>query len=331
MIAVGMHNAITDVDGIRVGNCHDRTIRSGVTVILPDQPCVAAADIRGGAPGTRETDLLDPANTVKTIDALVFSGGSAFGLEAASGATSWLAGQGRGLAVRGVRIPIVPAAVIFDPPIGGPQDWHEDPPHRGMAIKACENAGRSVAQGNVGAGMGATAGPLKGGLGTASFLCDDGIQVGALAIANPFGSTVAPGSSTFWAAPYEMAGELGGQLMLGSIGLEAMPYDLPGEEGANTTLVAVATNLRLTRSQAKRVAIMVQDGLARAIRPVHSPFDGDSVFVLATGTISMEVTPPLLATVGLLAADATARAIAKGVYNAETLGGFASYREMFGK
>ncbi len=332
MIAVGTHNAITDVDGIRVGNCHDRAIRSGVTVILPDQPCIAAGDIRGGAPGTRETDLLDPANTVEKIDALVFSGGSAFGLDAASGATTWLARHGRGLAVRGVTIPIVSAAVIFDPPIGGPQDWHEAPPHREMAISACDRASVAVDQGNVGAGIGATAGPLKGGLGTASFVRDDGIQVGALAIANPFGSTVAPGTATFWAAPYEMDGEFGGQSTLGPISMEDISYDLMGEGGANTTLVAIATNLRLTRAQAKRIAIMAQDGLARAIRPVHTPFDGDSVFVLATGAhAAPTVTPQLLAAVGLLAADAAARAIAKGVYRAESLGDFPSYREKFKK
>lgn len=332
MIAVGKHNAITDVDGIRVGNCHDRTIRSGVTVILPDQPCIAAGDIRGGAPGTRETDLLDPANSVETIDALVFSGGSAFGLDAASGATTWLARQGRGLAVRGVSIPIVSAAVIFDPPIGGPQDWHEAPPHRAMAITACEGASLIFEQGNVGAGMGATAGLLKGGLGTASFVRGDGIQVGALAIANPFGSTVAPGTATFWAAPYEMDGELGGQSTLGPIAAEDISYDSLGEAGGNTTLVAIATNLRLSRVQAKRLAMMAQDGLARAIRPVHTPFDGDSVFVLATGThVEQSVTPQLLASVGLLAADAAARAIAKGVYSAESLGDFPSYREKFKK
>jgi len=331
MIAVGQHNAITDVDGIRVGNVHDHRIRSGVTVLLPDQPCVAAADIRGGAPGTRETDLLDPANTVETIHGLVFSGGTAFGLDAASGAISWLAGQGRGAEVRGVIVPIVPAAIIFDPPAGGAQDWHQSPPHRAMAIEACGAASIRIEQGNVGAGMGATAGTLKGGLGSASVIRDDGIQVGALAIANPFGSTVAPNSSVFWAAPYELAGELGGQSALPVMASEDVPYPIPGMEGANTTLVAVATNLALTRGQAKRLAIMAQDGLARAIRPVHSPFDGDSVFALATGTLKdIEVTPMLLADVGLLAADAAARAIAKGVYHAESLGDFPSYKDQFG-
>jgi L-aminopeptidase/D-esterase-like protein len=330
MIAVGQRNAITDVDGIRVGNVHDHRIRSGVTVLLPDQPCVAAADIRGGAPGTRETDLLDPANSVETINGLVFSGGTAFGLDAASGVVSWLASEGRGARVRDVTVPIVPAAIIFDPPAGGAQDWHQNPPHRSMAIEACKAASTSFDQGNVGAGLGAIAGPLKGGLGSASVVRGDGIQVGALAIANPFGSTVAPGSTVFWAAPYEMAGELGGQAALPAIKPADMPYVLPGMEGANTTLVAVATNLSLTRSQAKRLAIMAQDGLARAIRPVHSPFDGDSVFALATGTLDIAVTPPLLADVGLLAADAAARAIAKGVYNAESLGDFPSYKDQFG-
>ena len=330
MIAVGKHNAITDVDGIRVGNAHDARIRSGVTVILPDHPCVAAADIRGGAPGTRETDLLDSANSVETIHGLVFSGGTAFGLDAASGAVSWLSGQGRGAKVRGISVPIVPAAIIFDSPAGGAQDWHQNPPHRTMAIEACGAASSVIEQGNIGAGFGATAGRLKGGLGTASTLRKDGIQVGALAITNPFGATVVPGSSVFWAAPYEMAGELGHQSALPRIAPEDMPYGITGMEGANTTLVVVATNLGLNRGQAKRLAIMAQDGLARAIRPVHTPFDGDSVFALATGTLrDVPVTPLLLAAVGLLAADAAARAIAKGVYHAQSLGDFPSYKEQF--
>jgi L-aminopeptidase/D-esterase-like protein len=330
MFSVGRRNAITDVDGIKVGSRADSSIRSGVTVILPDRPCVASADIRGGAPGTRETDLLDPANSVETIDALVFSGGTAFGLDAAAGAVSWLARHGRGIEVRGVRVPIVPAAIIFDPPAGGRQDWHQSPPHRAMADAACDAAGLEVEQGNVGAGMGATAGPLKGGLGTASLLRRDGIEVGALAIANPFGSTVVPGSDTFWAAPLELSDELGGQSDIGRIAVDDLPYQVPGDAAGNTTLVVVATNLPLTKVQARRVAIMAQDGFARAIRPVHTPFDGDSVFVLATGThTSVSVDAPLLATVGMMAADVAARAIAKGVYHAESLGAFPSYREKY--
>jgi len=328
--AVGPRNAITDVDGIRVGNHADAGMRSGVTVILPDTPCVAAADIRGGAPGTRETDLLDPANSVEVIHGLVFSGGSAFGLDAAAGAVSWLAVQGRGLEVRGVRVPIVPAAIIFDAPAGGRQDWHDDPPYRRMATAACEAAGLDVAQGNVGAGLGATAGPLKGGLGTASCLVD-GYQVGALAISNPFGSTVAADSGVFWAGPLEMDGELGVQPDLPRLRPEERGYEPFGEAAGNTTLVAVATNAKLSKAQAQRVAIMAQDGFARAIRPVHSPFDGDSVFVLATGTAQQPVDPPTLSSLGMAAADAVARAIAKGVYNAESLGAFKSYRETYGE
>lgn len=331
-LSAGELNAITDVDGIKVGNAEDAQIRSGVTVILPDAPCVAAADIRGGAPGTRETDLLDPANSVEAIDALVFSGGSAFGLEAANGVVSWLVEQGRGFEVRGVRVPIVPAAVIFDPPAGGPQDWHASPPHRGWAAQACAAASRKVAQGNVGAGMGATAGALKGGLGTASIVGVDGLQVGALAIVNAFGSTVVPDSDVFWAAPLELEGELGGQSDVPKIDPRRLDYPIPGAAAGNTTLAVAATNARLTKGQAKRVAIMAQDGFGRAIRPVHSPFDGDSVFVLATGTHDGEtVDPPALAALGLMAADAVARAIAKGVYHAESLGDFKSYRDTFGR
>ncbi len=327
--AVGPRNAITDVDGIRVGNHSDEGMRSGVTVVLPDEPVVAAADIRGGAPGTRETDLLDPVNSVETIDALVFSGGTAYGLDAAAGVVGWLAAQGRGLEVRGVRVPIVPAAIIFDPPAGGRQDWHADPPYRQMAAAACDAASLEVSQGNFGAGHGATAGPLKGGLGTASIVTADGLQVGALAISNPFGSTVAPGSDVFWAAPYELADELGGQSPLPGIGLDGLPYEMPGHAAGNTTLVAVATNAALSKAQARRVAIMAQDGFARAIRPVHTPFDGDSAFVMATGTLGKEIDPPALLALGQAVADVVARAIAKGVYNADGLGDFRSYRETY--
>ena len=270
MIAVGQHNAITDVDGIRVGNVHDGRIRSGVTVLLPDQPCVAAADIRGGAPGTRETDLLDPANSVETIHGLVFSGGTAFGLDAASGAISWLAGQGRGVEGSRHHGPNRPGRDHFRSAggwcAGLAPEIHPIAPWRSRHVVRLR---QRIEQGNVGAGMGATAGTLKGGLGTASRCREDGIQVGALAIANPFGSTgarlirvlgrtVRNGRRTGWA--------------IGAPGMapEDMPYHIPGMEGANTTLVAVATNLALTRGQAKRMAIMAQDGSrGQSVRFIH--------------------------------------------------------------
>lgn len=334
----GPRNLLSDVDGIRVGNAGSMAARSGVTVVLPDLPAVAAVDVRGGGPGTRETDALDPANLVETADAVVLSGGSAFGLDAAQGAMSWLAARGRGFRVSGAVVPIVPCAILFDLANGGDKGWGADSPYRGLAAEACGAAGLDFALGNAGAGLGAKAGGLKGGLGSASFVTQDGLQVGALVAVNPLGHTVMPGTSTFWAWDLEVDGELGGQTpparpVPPGAGLELPPV-LAGtgaEPGANTTIGVVATNARLSRVEAKRIAIMAHDGYARAIRPVHTPFDGDTVFVLATGTVD----PPgsraaLLFRLGAMAADCVARAVARGVFEAETLGGKVSYRERYG-
>ena len=330
MIRPGARNLITDVPGIRVGNAQDMKLLTGVTVLLPDRPCVAAVDVRGGGPGTRETDALDPANLVETVDALVLSGGSAFGLDAASGVSSWLAARGRGFAVGPARVPIVPAAILFDLLNGGDKDWGDTPPYREMARAACDAAAADFALGNAGAGTGAKAGALKGGLGSVSAIDDvTGFAIGALAAVNPVGSVVMPGQSTLWAWAFELDGELGGQ---------APPHrpvppepDLPSElhPGANTTLVAVAVDAPLTRAQALRVAIMAQDGIARAIRPAHTPYDGDTVFVLATGE-GHPPGPAVVARIGTLAADCVSRAIARGVYEAAPAGRWPSWRTTFG-
>lgn len=323
----GPRNAITDVPGIRVGQAADPLAWTGVTVVLPDAPAVAACDIRGGGPGTRETDLLAPSALVERVHALCLSGGSAFGLEAASGVMDYLAAQGIGFAVGTARVPIVPAAILFDLLNGGDKGWSV-PPYRALAQQACATAGLTVTQGNAGAGYGAKAGRLKGGLGTTS-LRVGGDWVGALVAANPVGSVLHPGTRSFWAWPFERDGELGGQVPPGAAvpDLTAWTETALPQLGANTTLAVVATDAPLSKTDAQRLAIMAQDGIARAIRPVHTPFDGDSVFALATGDGS-GVDPHRLARLGQAAADCVARAVARGVYEAESLGGFPSYRSL---
>ncbi len=328
MITPGPRNLITDVPGIRVGNAGHARHLTGVTVVLPERPAVAAVDVRGGGPGTRETDALDAAALVDRVDAVVLSGGSAFGLDAASGVSAWLAARGRGFAVGEARVPIVPAAILFDLPHAGQADWGAAPPYRALAATACDSAAADFALGNQGAGLGASAGALKGGLGSVSAVDEDGLTVGALAAANPAGAVVVQGQSAFWAWALEQDGELGGQ----TPPRQPVPLepDLPEElrPGTNTTLAVVAVGERLTRVQAQRVAIMAQDGIARAVRPAHTPFDGDSVFVLATGT-GHPPGPAMVARIGALAADCVARAIARGVFAAEPAGGLPSYRETY--
>jgi len=337
-IRPGPLNLITDVPGVGVGNAHDPRAWTGVTVVLFETPACIAADVRGGGPGTREIAALDPAATVQTADAVVLSGGSAFGLDAAQGAMEWLAARGRGVAVGPARVPIVPAAILFDLLNGGDKGWTE-PPYRALAAEACAAAetcaGTAHALGNAGAGYGAKAGPLKGGLGGASAVLPDGTTVGALVAANPVGSVVMPGSATLWAWPFEQAGEMGGQVPPpGPVPMEP-EFSRSAEDtpGANTTLAVVATDADLTRAELQRVAIMAQDGLARAIRPVHTPFDGDVAFACATGRRSLGADGRVtaLAAIGAVAADCVARAIGRAVYEAATLGPKPGYREAFGR
>jgi len=332
MTRPGPLNLITDVEGLKVGNAEDHDALSGVTVVLPDRRAVCSVDVRGGGPGTRETDALDPSCLVDAVDAVVLSGGSAFGLDSASGVMSWLATRRRGFEIADVVVPIVPAAILFDLMNGGDKSWGETPPYRALGIAAASHAERAFALGNSGAGMGGTAGDLKGGLGSASAVADDGLQVGALVAVNCVGSGVIPGTDTLWAWPFEQAGEMGGQRAPTLDGDLAMAESLPGLPGENTTLGVVATNARLTKGQAKRVAIMAHDGYARAIRPIHTPFDGDSIFALAlAGWGPDEVDPVLLARIGSLAADCMARAIGRALWHAEPLGTVAAYRTRFGK
>jgi L-aminopeptidase/D-esterase-like protein len=336
MTRPGPRNLITDVAGLKVGQAEDRDALSGVTVLLTEKSCQAAVDVRGGAPGTRETEALDPVSLGGRVDAITLAGGSVYGLDAASGAMAWLGARGRGFqfAPNTPSAPIVPAAIIFDLLNGGKKDWGETPPYRALALDAIARAESTFALGNHGAGLGARAGLYKGGTGSASALSDDGFTVGALAIVNAVGSPVIPGTDVFWAFPFEQNGEFGGRKLdhdFSGIDLD-LPRDTKGgaAASANTTIAIVATDADLSRVELKRLAIMAADGFARALRPVHAPTDGDTVFALSTG--NRAISEPRfrdLMRMGTLAADCLARAIARGVYEAETIGGMKSYRELF--
>ena len=342
MLRHGPRNLITDVDGILVGNAEDHRLRSGVSVVLCETPAMASVDVRGGAPGTRETDLLDPSCMVDRVDAVCLSGGSAYGLSSADGVMRWLRERGRGLAIADVVVPIVPTAILFDLLNGGDKRW-DWPPYRELAYDATGRAARDFALGNAGAGLGAKAGNLKGGLGSASAVDPaNGLQVGALVAVNARGYTTMGDMAQFWAWPLEQGKEFGGLPPPGrGLGL-AVPHDRadlthdPADAArrdprANTTIAVVATNARLDKASARRLAVMAQDGLVRAIRPVHTPQDGDTVFAVATGRHDLGNDALALSELGTLAADCLARAVARGVYNAETLGAAPSWREKFGR
>jgi L-aminopeptidase/D-esterase-like protein len=324
----GRLNLITDVEGILVGNAEHKTARTGVTVVVPNAG-VAGVAIQGGAPGTRETDLLNPSCLVERVDAIVLAGGSVFGLDAAGGVAAAIAAQSKGLSVGGMVVPIVPAAVLFDLLNGGDKAWGAVPPYRDLGAAALAAATRDFALGNAGAGYGARAGRLKGGLGSASWVTEDGLQIGALAAVNAFGSALVPGTPQFWAAPFERDGEFGGRGLPSPIPSFDHEPEIakPALAAANTTLAVVATNAALTKADAQRIAVMAQDGLARAIRPVHTPYDGDVVFAIGTG--SRPVRGPIdVFRVGALAADCLARAVARGVYAARDLGDIRAYRSL---
>ncbi|HEV3185789.1 MAG TPA: P1 family peptidase [Xanthobacteraceae bacterium] len=326
-------NLITDVDGLRVGHADDRALASGVTAIVFDAPAVAAIDIRGGGPGTRETDLLDPAMTVDHIDAIALSGGSALGLEAAAGVQAWLREQGRGFAVRSARVPIVPGAILFDLLNGGDKDWGRFPPYRDLGYRAALAAASDFALGSTGAGLGATTVDLKGGLGSASVVTGSGYTIGALAAVNAAGSVVVGGGPWFWAAPFERDREYGGCGFPSPLPAGALAPRTKGSVQESTTLAVVATDAALTKAQLNRVAVMAQTGLARAIHPVHTPLDGDVVFAVATGRKAAPDPVLGLTEIGSAAADTLARAVARGVYEATALpfpGAVPSWRDRFG-
>lgn len=318
-------NLITDVPGLRIGQAEDILARTGVTVLLGDAPMVCAVDARGGGPASRELDVLKAENLVQEIDALVLSGGSVYGLAAADGVAAWLGAHGRGYGdpSRGAPLsPIVPAACLYDLANGGAKAWGQQPPYRDLGLAAVNAAASTIdgrfELGGTGAGFGALAGALLGGVGSASAMVDDAV-IGALAVVNSFGSVVVPGDRAFWAAPFEVGDEFGG-VAASTTNVAFNDWGLWKGAAAprqNTTLVCVATDLALSRVELQRVAIMAQDGLARAIRPAHAPFDGDIVFALSTARRPAPKDAPrplLVARLGAAAADVVARAIARGVF-----------------
>jgi L-aminopeptidase/D-esterase-like protein len=311
LMTPGARNLITDVPGVLVGNASDAVVRSGVTVVTAARPFVAAVHVMGGAPGTRETDLLAPENTVEAVDALVLSGGSAWGLDAAGGVMSCLRAAGRGFPAAGVRVPIVPAAILFDLANGGEKDW-EDSPYPALGRAAFAAAATGFALGTEGAGYGARAAGLKGGLGSASAVLASGVTVGALVAVNAVGG-VCDEAGRFWAAPFEIGGEFGGRGVP-----EAAPVpEFPATKmipGAHTTIAVVATDAALTKAGAKRMAVAAHDGLARAIVPAHTPMDGDLVFGLSTGDRALADPVRDAAVIGHVAAVCLSRAIARAVY-----------------
>ncbi|HEY9451217.1 MAG TPA: P1 family peptidase [Bradyrhizobium sp.] len=331
-----MKNLLTDVPGVRVGHADDEALASGVTAIVFDAPATASIDVRGGGPGTREDAALKPESTVEAIDGIALSGGSAHGLDAAGGIQAWLAEQGRGFRIREAVIPIVPGAICFDLLNGGNKAWGRFPPYRDLGYAAARAAGADFALGSVGAGLGATTANLKGGLGSASARTEGGVTVGALAVVNAIGSVTVGDGPWFWAAPFEIGNEFGGRGLPPSFTPDMLKARLKGGPAAtaleNTTLVVVVTDAMLTKAQARRLAMIAQTGMARAIYPVHAPLDGDVVFAAATG---MKPVDPLfgLTELGMVAANTVARAIARGVHGATALpflGALPAWSDRFG-
>lgn len=322
-------NLLTDVSGIAVGNAEDLRLGSGVTAILFDRPAVASVSVLGGAPGGRDTELLAPHNTVEAVDAIVLSGGSAFGLDAAGGVQAVLREQGRGIAIGAVRVPIVSQAILFDLTNGGDKDWGRFSPYRDMGYSAACAVGRSFMLGSVGAGTGATTATVKGGLGSASAVSAAGHTVAAIVAVNAVGAPTVGTGPHFWSAPFECDAEFGG---LGMPATFDTALRTKGGRGTSTTIGLVATDAALTKAQALRLAIMAHDGLARAVLPAHAPLDGDTIFAASTGLRPMANPVLELTELGHLATQVMARAIARGVYEASALpvpGAQLSWRDRF--
>ena len=326
-------NLITDLAGIRVGHAHDARVATGVTVVVFDQANVASGVTRGGAPGSRDTALLEPEMTVTSIDAVVLSGGSLFGLDAAGGVVSFLRGQGRGLMIRSINVPIAVQAHIFDLLNGGDKNWGRMPPYWELGWRATEAAATGGFElGTVGGGYGATTATFKGGLGSASATTASGFSVGAIAVTNAVGSATIGEGPHFWAAACEVGAEFGGLGHPRHVAPDALALRMKRGAPPSTTVALVVTDARLSKAQAKRLAIMADDGLARAVRPAHAPMDGDTVFAVATLAKPMRDEVHDLTEIGLAAADCLARAVARGVYEATTLpfpGALPAWRDRF--
>ncbi|MDA4848213.1 P1 family peptidase [Hoeflea poritis] len=321
MTKTGPRNLITDVGGLLVGNAQDARLKSGVTAIVCQDDAVASVQVLGGAPGTRDTDLLEPHNTVERVNAIALSGGSAFGLDAASGVQAALREKGVGFQIGDAVIPIVPGAILFDMINGGDKNWGLYPPYRELGYEATLAAGPDFDTGTAGAGAGATTAELKGGLGSASTVLDNGVTVGALVAVNSVGTVNMAGGAHFWAAPFEIADEFGGlglpsPLPESTADLRIKFRERQTLEGANTTISVIATDAVLTKAEAKRLAVAAHDGYARAIWPAHTPYDGDLIFCLATGTSGKKLDVDGFLDLCAMAAATMSRAIARGIYDA---------------
>jgi L-aminopeptidase/D-esterase-like protein len=325
---------VSGFPGLAVGHATDPLLKSGVTVFLPDTPAVAAVHVSGGAPATRETNVLAPGNTVERVDAIVLSGGSAYGLSAADGVMAWLAAKGRGFRVGDARVPIVPAAALFDLNNGGDKSAiARQPIYAALGEAACEAAGGRASEGSLGAGTGATTADIKGGFGAATTMLADGGTLAAFAAVNPVGRVTFGASPHFRAAPFEQDAEFGG------LGL---PSPLPSEATAvvtkqadvrsATTLAVIATDYALTRDEAKRLAIAAHDGIALAIFPAHTPFDGNTVFALTTSLRQPVDERRHLTLLCAAAASTLARAISRAIYTAEAAPGdrLPTWRDRYG-
>ncbi len=332
----GKSNLITDVSGVLVGNAVDVAARTGVTVLLTPDRAVAGVEQRGGAPGTRETDMMDPSCLVDAVDAIVLSGGSVYGLDAAGSVTNILGARGQGFVLGDSPLvaPIVPAAILFDLRNGGDKDWGEEPPYRRLGNEAMKAASKKFDLGNSGAGFGALAGAWKGGLGSASLVTDDGFEVGALVVVNSFGSPVMPDGKTLWAATSAIGDEMGTDPTAAIAGARP-PVGFPPDTkagslpGMNTSIGIVAVNASLTSAEAGRLATMAEDGLARSIRPIHTPMDGDTIFAVATARKELgETRPGDLARLGTLAADCLTRAVGRAIHEARSLGSATAFHDL---
>ncbi|MEB2845127.1 peptidase T4 [Rhizobiales bacterium RZME27] len=330
-MTASLRNLLTDIEGVAVGHATDLVLGSGVTAIVFDKPVIASGSVLGGAPGGRDTALLDPSMTVETVDAFVLSGGSAFGLDAAGGVQAGLRQIGRGLTVGTTKVPIVPQAILMDLLNGGNKDWGRHSPYRDMGFQAFEAAkSGDFALGTVGAGTGATTATFKGGIGSASARTKAGHTVAALVAANALGSVTIGDSPHFWAAPFEREKEFGG---LGMPATFDTDMRLKGINVTATTVGVVLTDAVLTKAQAHRLSILAHDGLARAVLPAHLPFDGDTMFAAATAKKPVTDVAELME-IFHLATLVTARAIARGVYEATALpvkSAQAAWQDRFGK
>ncbi len=325
---INKNNQITDVVGIRVGNAQNKAVQTGVTLIVPDKPALCAVDVRGGGPGTRETDAISSEGSVKSADAIVLSGGSVYGLDAASELTKILGANRIGYEVAPAPVPvspIIPAAILFDNANGGDKAWGEDPPYARLARQAYARLATQFSLGNVGAGYGAMAGLHKGGLGSASMISDV-FTLGAIMAVNSVGSPFMPGTDCFWAWDCELKRDEGGEYGARTPPPDYRPIEAQDTKlaflksmGASTIIGVVATDADLTHSELRRLAIMAQDGIAMAVRPAHTPMDGDTIFAITTGKVPLQGNRALaLSELGAAAAQTVARAIARGVYCAQS-------------